>query len=360
MKTLAHAQVAELLALSDGGQKTAPEWFRLLPLGRVHSSKGEFVVDAAAVDQVRLAFAALERDLVIDYEHQTLGGEWASPDGKAPAAGWVHEIALRDDGLWVRASWTDKAKAAIEAREYRYLSPVTLIRDGRLTRLHSVALTNDPAITGMDPLVNSGRSPEAGQKEGEAMEELKKLLGLADQASDADVKASVEGLLALKAGMREVLGAGEQDDLKAKVAEVVGLKDAAVEALALKADATATDLRAQVLALKNPDARVPREEFEALKAKLADREASDLVELALKDGKITPASREWAMGLAKKDAESFKAFTASAPKIVTEGRIAAQTGGAAGGHGLTDGELLACKALGLTPEQFRKHNQVEA
>jgi phage I-like protein len=54
-------------------------------------------------------------------------------------------------------TWTDEARQMLAARQYRYLSPVAIIHraDRRLVALHSAALTNKPAIVGMEPLVNS-------------------------------------------------------------------------------------------------------------------------------------------------------------------------------------------------------------
>ena len=48
----------------------------------------------------------------------------------------------------------------VAAKEYRYLSPVAIIRktDRKLVAIHSAALTNKPAIVGMKPIINADRS----------------------------------------------------------------------------------------------------------------------------------------------------------------------------------------------------------
>ena len=51
--------------------------------------------------------------------------------------------------------------------------------------------------------------------------------------------------------------------------------------------------KARILTLKNPSGYVPVQEFNALKQRLDERDADDLVELALKQGKIAPASADW-------------------------------------------------------------------
>ncbi|MFV1979492.1 MAG: phage protease, partial [Myxococcota bacterium] len=77
----------------------------------------------------KAAFADHATDTPIDYEHQTLGGSYASPNGQAPAAGWIKAIEAEPGvGLIASIEWTEQAKQMLAAKEYRYLSPVALIR----------------------------------------------------------------------------------------------------------------------------------------------------------------------------------------------------------------------------------------
>ena len=62
------------------------------PWGLVQSTSGTFVVDAEGAELAIRAFESQGTDLPIDYEHQTLGGRYASPSGQAPAAGWVKRL----------------------------------------------------------------------------------------------------------------------------------------------------------------------------------------------------------------------------------------------------------------------------
>lgn len=129
----------------------------LAPWGTVDSANGSFVLDD---ESARLAVAAFDEhgtDLPIDYEHQTLGGTFSSPTGKAPAAGWIKALAVEPGiGLLAEIEWTQQATKMLLAKEYRYLSPVAIIRktDRKLVAIHSAALTNKPAIVGMEPIVN--------------------------------------------------------------------------------------------------------------------------------------------------------------------------------------------------------------
>lgn len=136
---------------------SAPSRILLAPWGHVESTNGSFVIDEESSACALAAFESHGTDLPIDYEHQTLGGDYASPSGQAPAAGWIKRIAGEPGiGLMADITWTDRAKDMVAAREYRYLSPVAVIRKGdrKLIAIHSAALTNKPAIVGMEPIVN--------------------------------------------------------------------------------------------------------------------------------------------------------------------------------------------------------------
>ncbi len=116
-----------------------------------------FVVDEESGKKVIDAFKAHGTDIPVDFEHQTLGGSYASPQGTAPAAGWIKSLeAVPGEGLMADVEWTEEAKRMLAAKQYRYLSPVAIIRkrDRRVMSLHSVALTNKPAIVGMSAIVN--------------------------------------------------------------------------------------------------------------------------------------------------------------------------------------------------------------
>ncbi|MDL2275846.1 phage protease, partial [Desulfosarcina sp. OttesenSCG-928-G10] len=75
---------------------TAPEWWRLIPAGEVFilGSPDPIRMDEEAAASVIRNFEHMGRDLVIDYEHQTL------KDMEAPAAGWIKAFEWRPDGLW--------------------------------------------------------------------------------------------------------------------------------------------------------------------------------------------------------------------------------------------------------------------
>lgn len=235
------------------------------PWGEVDSANGRFVVDAKSAGRAASEFEAQGNDLPIDYEHQTLGGRYTSPTGQAPAAGWIKRLAaVAGEGLVAEVEWTKPALAQLAARQYRYLSPVVIVskRDRRLVALHSAALTNKPAIAGMQPLVNAVRDTAASEQAEEensmqsAWEELRSRLELEPSADEETVLVAAA------------------------------------------------------------------QRIEALLSQLARREAEDAVTMAMKAGKLTSGQKEWAVELILRDPEAFESWLASAPVVVPHGQVA--------------------------------------
>ncbi len=182
---------------------SVPTEVLIVPWGRVESTNGDFTVDE---ESGRLAVEAFEShgcDLPIDYEHQTLGGAYTSPTGQAPAAGWIKRIEMRpDEGLVAEVRWTEAALAQVAAKQYRYLSPVAIVRksDRKLVALHSVALTNKPAIVGMRPIVNRDTATDQGVT---AAERLRHQLSLgADCGEDEVLLAASRRVVELESQIR--------------------------------------------------------------------------------------------------------------------------------------------------------------
>ena len=155
-KAETESEVRALRSASLTGQPV-PQRVLVAPWGLVESTNGTFFVDEESARLVLEAFEAHGTDLPIDYEHQTLGGSYSSPSGQAPAAGWIKRLLAEPGvGLLAEIEWTEQGSKMLASREYRYLSPVALIRksDRKLVAIHSAALTNKPAIVGMEPIAN--------------------------------------------------------------------------------------------------------------------------------------------------------------------------------------------------------------
>jgi len=354
-----------LAVVTDGAQ--VPEWVQLLAYGDLRSDHGPFVNDDQAMAEMIRAFSSKGNDVVIDYEHQTL------KDIQAPAGGWIKELQARPSGLWARVDWTDRARSYIANKEYRYLSPVVLVRksDRRAVILHSVALTNAPAVHGMQPLIN--KIDLSGlQKEDDSVKEfllkICKALGLPETTSEDDVLKAIQGLQAAGAVVahKDVLAALGVADGATKdqvLAAVTGLKGAGdlvankeiLELLEVPETADLNTVKGKILALKNPSGYVRVEEFNALKTKLDLRDRDELVQMAMRAGKIAPAQRAWADEYALKDPAGFKAFVDCAPEVVPLNQRVADAPGGGGRPALDEAQLMINKQLGIDDETFKKY-----
>lgn len=313
-----------------------PDLIKLLPLGVVKSQKGNFTVDNDSFLAMCADFAAHGNDLVIDYEHQTL------KDMQAPAGGWITELVLSDGAICGRVNWTAKAAEYLANREYRYLSPVVMVDANRKARaLKSAALTNTPAIDGMFTIVNA---QDFNLDEGENdmdFKELAVLLGLPEDAGAEDILAAVKKLT---------------EDAKAKTdaGELVANK-AILSLLALKDDAKTHEVAAAITQLQNPANFVPVAQYNMVANKLQAQESGNLVALALKAGKITPAQKAWAEPYAATDADGFKSFVDLAVPVVPMEQLALSAKPAKK-SGI---DPAICKQLGISKEDAEKFGKDE-
>lgn len=93
--------------------------------------------------------------------------------------------------------WTKKGREYIANKEYRYLSPVVLVKkaDQHAAVFHSAALTNTPAITGMFAIINSDAlSIEEEEEPRMELSALIELLGLEEGAAEEDVLKRIKEL----------------------------------------------------------------------------------------------------------------------------------------------------------------------
>lgn len=172
---------------------------------------------------------------------------------QAPAGGWIKDLYKGNDAIIAKVEWTPRAAEYLKNKEYRYLSPVVLVRkrDQKATAIHSVALTNTPAIDGMFALVNSLDIEDISEG-GRIMDlkELAKLLGLPETVAEEEIR-KVMAEAARAAGQLKELEAGQhgEGDAAAEDAEVVA-NSTILSMLGLKADARTEDVAASIMALK--------------------------------------------------------------------------------------------------------------
>lgn len=277
--------IANEIAVPDytpGTMPVIPARILVLPWGDVRATNGDFVVDAESAGLIAQAFAEHATDLPIDYEHQTLGGEWSSPSGQAPAAGWIKSIEIEPgNGIFARVEWTPNAAEMIGKREYRYLSPVVKVRekDKKATGLHSCGLTNKPAIIDMKPLVNKDKTPaDGGSKRAVAMDEIIKALGL---TAGSDEAACVTAIKAMK----EKLTASETASIQANKLRVVVCKAAGL-------DEKATDEQVVTSAATLRKAKGDPVQASPLLVNSVSKSRSDTIKRLVTEGKLIPAAAE--------------------------------------------------------------------
>jgi len=341
----------------------APSEFLIFPFGTVTGAKMEPIkVDAESVASVRAYHEKMGNDMVIDYEHQTLYGQIA------PAAGWIKEF-YDGGGLCCRSEWTAKAREYIKNREYRYFSPVALLDERRhLIGVNTMALTNSPRGHNLTPLVMSlstagGAVTSIKQKEKSMLKEVLALLGLPADTTEGQAivamstrlkaPAAQEVMSALKlkpeATAQEVCRA--INDLQIPV---VACKEVMSE-LGLQQTAGASEVIATIRAIKQAQANgVSAVEFEAMKNKIVQREADDLVSEAMKAGKITAAQKDWATKYAREDQEGFKLFVERAPVVISMKTITDTPPKRDAMSDLTQEDREVMKQFELSEEDFKK------
>lgn len=176
------------------------------------------------------------KDILCDVDHSSVDTNDTS------AAGWVSELRVDKDALRLKGTLTVSEKGArlLNGVEYRYLSPVLLFTEqNEAYYLDSVSLTNTPRLQELRPVYNSKDRKDdekitvANAEEREQvdesknvnindtetikekdMEELKQILGLPEEATEEDIKASVKEMV-------EKLKSIADEEIKAEAEEAV-------------------------------------------------------------------------------------------------------------------------------------------
>lgn len=328
---------------------------QLLPYGKFRATDGRptdveawYVTDTNGADVVALANSQ-KNPLPIDYEHQILHSQ---QNGKeAPSAGWMEYLYFNPQGIFADVRWTDKAAEYIKNGEYRYISAVFAYdTNGYVRKIFHAALTNNPALDGMDEVMVAAsvqllnQQKEKPEMDKKLVEALCALFALKADASEAEITEKVTALSAAKGDSQVAVL-----DVYAKLAE----KEQSVAALT-----------AQV---GNPDPAkfVPVEtvaalqaDFNKLKLSIDNDKKNALIEAALSQGKLAPALKEWAASL------STEALTGYLDKATP---IAALAGGHQANEdpnkdnvvALTAEQQAAAKMLGMTDADYLKYTQAK-
>lgn len=319
-------------------EEVPPKSFLLCPYGEQHYTKDgkedAFRFSPESADRVIREFHSRARDLVIDYEHQTLTG------GKAPAAGWIGDLEKTEKGLVAKVNyWTDAAADLLQKREYRYFSPTFLMSGKEVTALHSVALTNHPAMHGVAALaakdtaiINQPENP--GKTKGNNMTKtelaLRKLLGdtalaLSDE-TDGQTAARIEALA------EELPELREKKNIAEEVKKLLGVPETAGK------DEILAALKAEL------------EKAEKLEADAEEAKKDLVLSDALAKNKITAAEKTV---LAKLDLATLNDLVKAKPEnAAVPGAPLPEPDKKKEAAALTDEEKKIALTMGLTEEEF--------
>lgn len=297
---------------------------QLLPAGRFRAQDGRpedcpegWYIDADIAAMLIAAADARATPYVLDYEHQTLR---AAKNGQpAPASGWFKTLEWRDgEGLFATGvDWTAAAASHIEAKEYRFISPVFLYdKEGRVTSLINAALTNTPALDDMDEVMLAAASLIAATTNEDSMmdellEQLRWFLGLPLSATKDDILAELKKLqLKIQDGDNTAAASGIDfiSNLESRVA-------------ALTAQVENPDpARFVTVEVMNEAINQARASGQEQIAQLTLRQSDELITAALSDGRLLPAQKAWATALAKSDPDKLREFVAKQPKVAALSR----------------------------------------
>ena len=291
---------------------------------------GAWKIDGQVAQRVIARIAARKTPTVIDYEHQTL---LADTNGQpAPAAGWFTHAEWRDgQGLYATdVAWTERAKAMIAAGEYRFFSPVIQYdkRTGELVDIQMGAITNMPAIDGMQDVMLRAAARFNFDQENTMNELLKNVLAALALPETTTEAEAVAACAALKPD------AATTAELHTQIA-------------ALKAQTPDPAKYVPVAAMKDMQTQVT-----ALSAQIAKRDLDEIVEAALSVGKLLPAQEKWARELGATNMAALKGYVESAqPLAALRGT---QTGGK-GPKAVNNGDpVAAAKAKWESDSEIRE------
>ncbi|MEL5454795.1 phage protease [Serratia ureilytica] len=320
----------------DGRPDDIPHWY-------IDAALAQVLIDVAAQRNTPYCF---------DYEHQTLHSK---TNGKPnPAAGWFSRLEwVEGKGLFaVDVEWTEAARAMIEAKEYRFISPLfNYDAQGNVKHFINAALTNTPALDDMEALLAAASQQLTGENTvDELLEQLRWMLNLPLSSTEDDIKIELQKLIDRLSDNQGTAAAS------VNLLELLTQKDERIAALS----AQTTD---------NPDPAkfVPvsvltsvQQQLAALSQKVTGGEVNGLIQAALSDGRLLPDMQEWAETLGNKDIASLKAFLDKAPKVAALNAM--QTGGKSptdvlDKSGLDADALAVCSVFGHDPKDVAALSQ---
>jgi phage I-like protein len=314
------------LARSEGGQ--VPSLIQLFPKGPELATMDGRKFKLSDPDAFVAAFNASGRPVMVDYDHRS---HFTVDDGGSDrAAGWIERLAVKDGAVWGEVEWTEAAKAAIAAKEYRFISPEfpTEPKTDEVTALLAAALVNRPAF---DMAALTRTQSQTGDTA--MLTAIAKALGLAEDADEAAILAAI--------AKKDADHTAELATAKSKAGRP------STDDFMPRADYDAVLARAETAEKKLGDAE----------AAAFEEKVTSAIDEAVEAGKITPGTKDHYVALCTDDKALEKVLAAigAAPKVTDKTGITGKPG-AAGEK--DDPVALASKARVYQKQQLDIGNKI--
>lgn len=333
-----------------------PDWIQIFPFGEYYNTNSKTLENMTEedADWAIRAKAEIEKDIVTDYEHQTL---FSAQNGEeAPAACWFKELQKRTDGLWGRVIWTERAAKLVTAKpgfapEYGYFSPVYFRNAKRENgkvypfSLGPCALVNDPCISNIKPILNKAFFGSTEKEPQNPIQEVKTMIGenakkllcamlkCKDGASDEEIETAAKAVMDLHSaklpgaisryhkGLEEQPG-DEEAAAKAAKAMSDGLANIC-KAVGLPENSDPVKVEGAILNLKGTTEQVKHTDAEmiAAKARIAELEGNQFMAKATGEGKITATNKDFFEKLSKRDLKTAEEVLAITPVFAKAGPV---------------------------------------
>jgi phage I-like protein len=287
-----------------------PVWVQIAPRGTVTARDGRQFTFVP--EDLVAAFKGDGISIPVDFGHES------ESIAASPARGWIEELQARPGGLYARIDWLEDGRKALLSRQYRYVSPTFFHTHEKLaTRIKSLALVTSPALA-MPALAHSQKTLTQG-----IISMDKNLLAALSLQENASLEQALGEIARLKAAATSHI---PDTSLYVPAAQY----KAACDALsALKAEKAAAEEAAKIAA------------------------CTQLVDDAVKAGKLIPATREHFLSLAKADFATAKQAIEAMSIILVSGADKSVAASAQAGA-LSPEEAEVAAKMGLSEEAFLK------
>ena len=182
--------------------------------------------------------------------------------------------------------------------------------------------------------------PEVKGREGENMDKVRQVFGLAADADESAIVAAAQKLSDRQA---------EQAATLSRITEKLGLAAGTDE----------SGILAALTQLGSPANTVPMAEYKAKLEEIRKMNADHRVELLTRDGVLSPAEREYAVGQCLADEANFENWAATKPKSVPIGGTPPPRLPTRDPKKLTDDEKKICQSFGTTENDYIEQKEAD-